>query len=138
MAFTIASSTGTAMVAPPGMSNQGRVFWAVNQGAYWVPYLTSTQSLSFLYSTNSGVSWSAPTGSPYSLTKAHGSQGRNFGFCYLNKASTDILYMCSSYYSPGQLQLREPVYPRDDSIEHQCGIVGNLRRIEQHQQFAGR
>ena len=101
MAFTIASSVGASMAAATGQSTQAHICYAVNQGAWWVPYLSSTQSLSAVYSTNLGASWTAPSGSPFSLAYTHGSEGRNFGFCYGNISSTDILHMVASYYNGG-------------------------------------
>jgi hypothetical protein len=97
MAFTISSSVGTAQAAPTGRSTQGHLVYAVNQGAYWTFFLSSTNALSALYSTNSGGAWNTPTGSPFTLANAHNSEGRNFGFAYANLSSTDILHMASSY-----------------------------------------
>src|SRR5271170_7100885 len=98
MAFTIASNVGASMAAATGRSTQGHLVYAANQGAWWLLYLTSTQGLAALYSTNLGVSWTAPSGSPFTLSNTHGSEGRNFGFGYANISSIDVLYMASSYY----------------------------------------
>lgn len=98
MAFTIATNVGSSMAAATGRSAQGHLQYAVNQGAWWCFYLTSTQSLSAAYSTNAGTSWSAPTGSPFSLAVAHGSEGRYYGFAYRNISSTDVLHMQGRQY----------------------------------------
>lgn len=97
MAFTIASSVGASMSAATGRSQQGHICYAANQGAWWAFYLTSTQALSAAYSVNNGSSWSAPSGSPLTLTAAHGSEGRNFGFAYANLTSTDVVHLASEY-----------------------------------------
>jgi hypothetical protein len=107
MAFTIQSNVPGA--AATGLSGQGHLQYAANQGAYWLFYLTGTQGLSALYSTNAGTSWSAPSysasdgttvsGSSFTLTAAHASEGRNFGFAYANISSTDVLHVLSSYNS---------------------------------------
>ncbi len=89
---TIASSVGASMSAATGRTGQGHLCYAANQGAWWLFYLSSTASLSALYSTNF-ASWSAPTGSPFSLAFAHNSEGRNYGFAYANVASNDVLHM---------------------------------------------
>ena len=93
MAFTIISSVGASMTAATGRSTQNHLVYAQNFGAWWVSYLSSTQAMSALYSTNLGVSWSAPTGSPFTLAAAHSSEGRDYGFGYANLASTDVLHM---------------------------------------------
>lgn len=88
------------MAAATGRSTQGHCCYAVNQGAWWLFYLTSTQGLAALYNTNanpSGGSWTAPSGSPLTLIKVHNSEGRNFGFGYANISSTDVLHMSSAY-----------------------------------------
>jgi hypothetical protein len=97
MAFTIASNVGSSMAAATGRSTQGHLCYAVNQGAWWCFYLTGTQVLSAAYSTNNGTSWTAPTGSPFSLIAAHNSEGRSFGFGYANISSTDVLHMTAGY-----------------------------------------
>lgn len=99
MAFTIASSVSAtaSSAAPTGRSTQGHLIYAVNQAAYWIFWLDSTQNLKASYSTNSGTSWNTPTGSPFGLTKVHNGEGRDFGFCYANISSTDVLHMASSY-----------------------------------------
>lgn len=88
------------MAAATGYSTQGHLQWAAHQGAYWLVYLSSTQSLSALYctsATQSSASWTAPSGSPFTLTAVHGSEGRNFGFGYDDLSSTDVLHMSSAY-----------------------------------------
>jgi hypothetical protein len=99
MAFIIQSSISptSGFVAPTGRPSQGHLCYAVNQGAYWTFYLSSTQTLNALYSTNNGVTWNTPAGSPYTLQNPHNGEGRNFGFCYVNISNNDILYMNSSY-----------------------------------------
>ena len=99
MASVIQASVGTSMSAATGRPNQRHLVYAQNQGAWWLLYLTSTQGLAALYSSNFS-SWTAPTGSPMTLTAAHGSEGRDFGFAYANLASTDVLHMASAY-APG-------------------------------------
>ena len=79
-----------------GRPNQGHVGYAVNQGYWYVLTLSSTQTLALYYSTN-GTTWSA--GGTYTLTLAHGSEGRNFGFCYANLGGTDVLHVLSGYNS---------------------------------------
>jgi len=98
MAFTIASSVGASMSAATGYSSQGHLQYAVNQGAYWCFYLTSTQTLSAAYSTNAGASWSTPQ--TFSLADTHGSEGRNFGFFYKSISGVDVLHM-SRYANTG-------------------------------------
>jgi len=102
MAFTVASSISAvaSSIAPTGRPTQGHVQYAVNQGAYWIFYLSGTQSLSALYSTNNGITWNTPSGSPFTLASIHNGEGRNFGFCYADISSIDILHMYSSYYGP--------------------------------------
>lgn len=105
MAFTIASNVGASMSAASGRPGQGHIQYALNQEAWVLAYLSGTQSLSGLYctsATQSSASWTAPTGSPFTLAKTHNSEGRNFGFVYLNKSSIDILHMSSSYLSSNE------------------------------------
>jgi hypothetical protein len=97
MAFTIASSVGASMAGATGRPWQGHLVYAQTLGAWWINYLTSTQSLSALYSANNGASWSAPSGSPYTLHAVHGSLCRSFAFGYANIAGTDALHMSSAY-----------------------------------------
>jgi hypothetical protein len=97
MAFTIASNVGSSMSAATGRSMQGHLCYAANQGAWWFFYLSGTNQLSAVYSTNNGASWTAPSGSPFTLAFNHNSEGRNFGFSYANIGSTDILHMLASY-----------------------------------------
>jgi hypothetical protein len=99
MAFNVATSVGASMTAATGRPSQGHLVYAQNQGAFWCLYLTSTGSLSAAYSTNGGSSWSAPTGSPFTLAHTHSSQGRSFSFGYGNISSTDVLYMLARYSS---------------------------------------
>jgi hypothetical protein len=96
LATTIAASVGTAMSAATGGSRQGHLQYAANQGAWWLFYLTSTNTLSALYSTDF-TSWTAPAGGPFTLQAAHNSEGRNFGFCGGNLGSTDVLHLQSDY-----------------------------------------
>ncbi len=85
------TAPGTAATGRP---NQGHVGYAVNNGYWFVLTLSSTQTLALYYSTN-GTTWSA--GGTYTLSLAHGSEGRNFAFCYANLASTDVLHVLSGY-----------------------------------------
>lgn len=104
MAFTIASSVGASMSAATGRSTQGHLQYAANQGAWWVLYLSGTQSLSALYSTSvtqSSATWSAPSGSPFALANPHLSEGRDFGFGYANISSHDVLHLCAAYATSG-------------------------------------
>ncbi len=94
---TIAASVGASMSAATGRPGQSHLVYAVNQGAWWLLYLTSTKSLSALYSSGF-ASWTAPTGSPFSLALGHDSEGRCFGFAYANIASIDIIH-CSLTYA---------------------------------------
>lgn len=101
------------MSAATGRPSQGHLVYAVNQGAWWIFYLTSTQSLSAAYctsATQSSATWTAPTGSPYSLYLAHQSYGRSFAFGYANISSKDVLHMESQY--PGETGSSEtgPLY----------------------------
>lgn len=97
---TIAANVGASMAQATGQPGQGHLVYAANQGAWWLLYLTSTQSLSAKYSA-AFASWTAPTGSPLSLFAAHGSDGRNFAFAYGNLGSTDVLHMAATY--PGSV-----------------------------------
>lgn len=100
MAVTITSSVGTSMADATGNSSQNHLVYAANQGAWWLFYLSSTQSMSALYSTNFST-WSTPTNSPLTLAYPHYSMGRSFGFCYKNIASTDVLHMGAGYQNTG-------------------------------------
>lgn len=104
MAFTIQSSASptSGFIAPTGRPNQQHLIYAVNQGAYWVFYLSGTQVVNALYSTNNGITWDTPSGSPFTLAQLHSGESRNFGFTYLNKSSTDILHMSSSYINSNE------------------------------------
>jgi len=94
MATSIYTGSASPGAAATGRPQQGHVQYAVNQGAWWVFYLTSTNQLSAQYSSD-GTTWSTPTGSPFTLAAAHGSFGYNFGFAYANISSTDILHMAA-------------------------------------------
>jgi hypothetical protein len=104
MAFTIQASVGSSQTAATGRPGQGHIVYATGQGAWWAFYLSSTQSLSALYSTNLGTSWTAPTNSPFSLVQVHNSEGRNFGFGYANISSTDVLHVAANYYFGASLK----------------------------------
>ncbi len=96
MATAIYTGSTAPGAAATGRSAQGHLQYAVNQGVWWVFYLSSTNQLSAQYS-SIGTSWNTPTGSPMTLTAAHGSNGLNFGFAYANLASTDVLHLDSQY-----------------------------------------
>ena len=96
MATSIYTGSASPGAAATGRPCQGHVQYAQHQGAWWVFYLTSTQSLSASYSTN-GTTWNTPTGSPFSLVKVHNSEGRNFGFSYKLNGTTDVLHMAAAY-----------------------------------------
>ena len=84
------------MSAATGLSHQGHIGYAANIGKWYCFALTSTQTLSYAYSAD-GSSWTT-SGTTLTLANAHGSEGRNFGFGYLNTASTDIIHINSNYY----------------------------------------
>src|SRR5262245_45698012 len=101
---TIVAGGSTAGLNAGGAGSSGRhgqshLVYAANQSAWWIFYLSGTQSLDAVYS-STFASWTAPTGSPLTLIAAHGSEGRDFGFAYANLASTDVLHMTSAY-APG-------------------------------------
>jgi lysophospholipase L1-like esterase len=104
MAFTVQGSVGTSMVAPTGRPMQGHVQYAPTQGAYWVPFLSSTNQLSAVYSTNSGTTWTAPSGSPFTLAGVHGNDGREAGFYVAAIGGVDVMHMVLTYTSGGQNQ----------------------------------
>jgi hypothetical protein len=106
MVVTIkAGSDASAGAAATGQPGQGHFLYAVNQPAYWGLFLSGTQKLSALYSTDHGATWNAPTGGgftyPFTLDFNHLSEGRNYGFAYANIASTDILHMISTINNGG-------------------------------------
>lgn len=103
MAVTIFSSVGTSMSAATGLSHQGHIGYAANIGRWYCFALTSTQTLSYAYSAD-GSSWTT-SGTTLTLANAHGSEGRNFGFGYLNTSSTDIVHLNSNYYISGNEQV---------------------------------
>jgi hypothetical protein len=100
MAYSIL--TNVPGVANTGRSTQGHIQYAQVMNAWWIFYITSTQSLSAMYSTNvtqNSATWQAPTsGSPFSLAAAHSSEGRYFGFAYADISSTDVLHMQDQGY----------------------------------------
>lgn len=99
---TIVGSVGTSMANATGMPSQSHLVYAANQGAWWLFYLSGTQGVSAVYTTGSFASWSTPgSGSPFTLSEAHASEGRNFGFNVSNIAVTDELHMISSYDADG-------------------------------------
>jgi hypothetical protein len=100
MATSIYTGSASPGAAATGRSTQGHLIYAVNQGAWWVFYLTSTNQLSAKYSTD-GATWNTPSGSPFTLTKSHNSEGRNFGFGYASISGTDALIMSSNYLTGG-------------------------------------
>lgn len=105
-AFIIASSIGTtaANTGPTGYGTQGRLQYAVNAGLYYCVFLntaSATTALSARYSSNSGASWSTPSGSPLTLANASAGRGLSFGFAYANISSTDVLHMASAYGGGG-------------------------------------
>src|SRR5271166_2599447 len=95
MTVVIASNVGASMSAATGRPTQGHIQYALIQGAWWLFYLTGTQNLSALYSVDFAT-WTAPTGSPYSLFAAHNSEGRDMSFWYQDIASisgaADVLH----------------------------------------------
>lgn len=94
------------MSAATGNPGQGHLVYAPNGGAWWLLYLTSTQGLSALYSGDFST-WSAPaSGSPYTLTAAHGSEGRSFGFSIVSAGTVDALHMVSAYSGVGTYHSR--------------------------------
>src|SRR4051794_10233804 len=82
--------------AATGLSGQSHILWAANDARWWALTLSSTNQLSALRSADA-VTWTVPTGSPLTLTAAHNSEGRNFGFGYANISGNDVLHLMSSY-----------------------------------------
>lgn len=99
MATVIKTAASTVAATVTGRSTQRHIGWAANQGAWWAIWFDSTQSLSAIYSAN-GTTWSTPTGSPFSLTNPHGSEGRRLACAFANIASTDVLH-CELAYAGG-------------------------------------
>ena len=125
MAFTIVSGTAADGAAATGRPGQGHLQYAVNQGAYWLMYLTGTTGLAALYSSNAGSSWNAPSGSPYTLRAAHGSEGRNYGFGYGNLASTDVLHMVSGYSQTSTYHSRFTLGPTLTNTSAETQTIGS-------------
>src|SRR5262249_2272108 len=94
-----------SMSAATGRPLQGHLVYAANLGAWWLNYLSGTQSLSAVYSFDFAT-WTAPTGSPLALKFAHSSEGRNFGFGYASISGVDVQYMQSAYGANGLLYSR--------------------------------
>lgn len=103
MAVTIQASACliSGFTAPTARPNQNHIVYAQNQGAWWIFYLTSTDTLSAIYSTNNGASWNTPGGSSFNLVFGHNGNNINFGFAYANISSDDVLHMSSSYGNVG-------------------------------------
>lgn len=91
--FTGSTAPGTSA---SGRSTQGHIQYAINQGAWWVWALSSTNQLAAKYSTD-GTTWNTPTGSPFTLTAVHNSVGLNYAFAYASISSTDVLHMNACY-----------------------------------------
>lgn len=86
------SATGGAM--------QGHIGFAPNQGVWWCYYLNSTNQLAAKYSSDF-ITWSTPTGSPFTLTASHNNVGRNFAFWTGDSSGIDVMHMASGYVSGG-------------------------------------
>jgi len=100
-AAAIVSSVGSAMSEATGRPMQRHLVYAQNQRAWWLIFLSGTQTLSALYSTDF-TNWNTPTGSPFTLANTHNSLGRSLSCSYDNLASTDVLH-AHIFESNGQL-----------------------------------
>lgn len=99
MATAVYTGSTAPGAAATGYSGQGHIVYAPNQGAWWWFFLTSDFSgagLGARYSTD-GTTINTPTGSPYQLRAAHGSEGRNYGFSCTGISTYDVLHMNSAY-----------------------------------------
>jgi hypothetical protein len=107
MAQAVTTGSAAPGAAATGAPNQRHSFYALTQNAFWLVYLASTNQLAAKFSTDGGATWSAPasgtntTSGVLTLTAAHNSEGRNFGFGYAQVAGVDVLHMCSTYNVAG-------------------------------------
>ncbi len=100
MATAVFTGSAAPGVAGTGRPCAGFVQYAVNQAAWWVFTLASTNQIAAKYSTD-GTTWLTPSGSPLTLSYAHGGDARNFAFGYANISGYDVLYVATNYHANG-------------------------------------